>query len=72
MSRIRENRFVIMLSEKERQAIEALARVEKLPASTLARRRLLLEVEQRGIFSIGTNDKSAVDSLQTRHRAFVA
>lgn len=45
----RENRFVILLNENERQTIEALARVEKLPASTLARRRLLLEAEQRGI-----------------------
>ena len=45
----RENRFVILLTEGERQTVEALARVEKLPASTLARRRLLLEAEQRGI-----------------------
>jgi hypothetical protein len=45
----RENRFVILLDETERQVIEALARIEKLPASTLARRRLLFEAEQRGI-----------------------
>lgn len=45
----RENRFVILLTEDERQIVEALAEAEKLPASTLARRRLLFEAEQRGI-----------------------
>jgi hypothetical protein len=46
---VRENRFVILLTETERQTVEALAQVEKLPASTLARQRLLLEAERRGI-----------------------
>lgn len=45
----RENRFVILLTEGERQTVEALAQLEKLPASTLARRCLLFEAEQRGI-----------------------
>jgi hypothetical protein len=45
----RENVLAVRLTETERQMVEALARVEKLPASTLARRRLLFEAEQRGI-----------------------
>jgi hypothetical protein len=45
----RENVLAVRLTEKERQLVEALAKVEKLPASTLARRRLLFEAEQRGI-----------------------
>ncbi|KXK20465.1 MAG: hypothetical protein UZ15_CFX003001690 [Chloroflexi bacterium OLB15] len=49
---IRDNRFVILLNETERQAIEMLARIEKLPASTLARRCLLLEAEQRGVYPL--------------------
>jgi hypothetical protein len=45
----RNDRIVIRLNEVERQVIDALAQMERLPASTLARRRLLLEAEQRGI-----------------------
>jgi hypothetical protein len=45
----RENILAIRLTEAERQVIETLAKVEKLPASTLVRRRLLLEAENRGI-----------------------
>jgi hypothetical protein len=45
----RENVLAVRLTESERQVIETLAKVEKLPASTLARRRLLLEAENRGI-----------------------
>ncbi len=50
----RENRFVIMLDESERHAIEELAQLEKMAPSTLARRRLLFEAELRGIFSHNT------------------
>ncbi len=45
----RENVLAVRLTERERQMVEALAKIEKLPASTLARRRLLFEAEQRGV-----------------------
>lgn len=45
----RDNRFVILMSEEERQAVERLAKAEKLPASTYVRRRLLMEADQRGL-----------------------
>lgn len=45
----RENRFVILMTEEEREAIEQLARQERLTASTLARRILLFEAQQKGI-----------------------
>ena len=47
----RKNRFVILLTDAERQSIDALAEAEMLPASTLARRCLLMEAEQRGVVS---------------------
>ena len=47
----RKNRFVILMNEQEREAVEQLAKRERLPASTFARRRLLQEAEQRGIAS---------------------
>lgn len=60
----RENRFVILLSARERQVIEALAQAEKLPASTLARCRLLFEAEERGIVPrLGENANRAGDVL---------
>jgi hypothetical protein len=46
----REDRLVIRLSNAERAAIEQLAQVERLPASTLARRMLLREVDRRGLW----------------------
>lgn len=45
----RTNRFVILLTEAEREAIEAWARGEKLSASIAARRLMLLEAEKRGV-----------------------
>jgi len=45
----REDRLVIRLSDAERAAIERLAQVERLPASTLARRMLLHEADRRGL-----------------------
>jgi hypothetical protein len=59
----RENRFVILLTEKERQVVEALAKIEKLPASTLARRRLLFEAEQRGIVPRYVEETEKVHAL---------
>lgn len=47
----RENVLAVRLTETERQAIEALARARKIPASTLVRVRLLLEAEQAGFVS---------------------
>lgn len=52
----RENVLAVRLTEGERQVVETLARIEKLPASTLVRRRLLLEAEQRGIFAPQNNN----------------
>lgn len=49
----RENRLVIKLSDSERAAIERLAQLERLPASTLARRMLLQEVDRRGLYPQG-------------------
>ena len=43
----RHNRFVIMLNESERKIIEELAKKEKLPASTMARRMLLLKAQEK-------------------------
>lgn len=39
--------LAIRLSRRERETVEELARFEKLPASTLARRLLLKEAERR-------------------------
>jgi hypothetical protein len=62
----RENRFVILLDDAERQTIEALAKLEKMSASTLARRRLLFEAEMRGIFTKhGTKANRASEVVET-------
>ena len=45
----RSRRLVITLSTVEQHAIAGLARAEKLPPSTLARRLLLLEADRRGL-----------------------
>lgn len=45
----RESRFVILMTEEEKKAIEELASIERLPATTWARRILLLEAQQRGV-----------------------
>lgn len=45
----RDNVLVIRLTKGERQRVEALAQVEKLPISTLVRRRLMFECERRGL-----------------------
>ena len=69
----RDNRFVILLNDGERETIEALARVEKLPASTLARRRLLFEAEMRGIFANqGRNANRAGEVCETVPNAIAA
>ena len=46
----RTEKLVIRLNESERAAINRLAQVERLPASTLARRLLLHEVDRRGLW----------------------
>ena len=46
----REDQLVIRLSTAERMAINRLAQVERLPASTLARRMLLHEVDRCGLW----------------------
>jgi len=46
----RIDRLVIRLHRVERTAINRLAEVEQLPASTLARRMLLQEAQRRGLF----------------------
>lgn len=51
----RENRFVILMTESERQTVEALAAAEKIPASTLVRSRILLEAEKRGFVPANAN-----------------
>lgn len=46
----RTHRLVIRLSTCERTAITALAKMERLPPSTLARRMLLQEIDRRGLW----------------------
>jgi hypothetical protein len=47
----RKDKLVIRLSTAERAAIDRLAQVERLPASTLVRSMLLREVDCRGLWS---------------------
>ncbi len=49
MSENRNERIVILLSRDELAAVETLARVERLPVSTMTRRLLLEETERRRI-----------------------
>jgi hypothetical protein len=48
----RNNILAVRLTEEERQMIEALAKAERLPASTLARRMLLNEAEKLLVFPV--------------------
>jgi hypothetical protein len=68
----RENRFVIMLDEEERRAIESLAVLEKMAPSTLARRRLLFEAELRGIFSHNAVKANRASQVRTDSSAIAA
>jgi len=64
---------VILLTEGERKAVESLARLEKIPASTLARRSLLLDAEKRGIVAFpSTNENRAAVDLDTPRSAISA
>jgi len=47
----RVKKLVIRLNSAEREAVRRLAQVERLPASTLARRLLLQEADRRGLGS---------------------
>ena len=47
----RMKKLVIRLNSAEREAVRRLAQVERLPASTLARRLLLKEADRRGLAS---------------------
>ena len=42
----RNERLVIRLNDREAEAVSRLAEAERLPASTLARRLLLIEAER--------------------------
>jgi len=56
----RTKRLVIRLHKAEHEIISRLARVERLPASTLARRLLLHEAERRGLLPpAGQGDAAA-------------
>jgi hypothetical protein len=55
----RAYRLVIRLNKTERAAIDNLARVERLPASTLARRLLLREADRHGL-----NPSSDMEQIQ--------
>lgn len=59
----REDKLVIRLSTTERKAIDRLAQVERLPASTLARRMLLREVDRRGLWSPSVDGQSPPATL---------
>ena len=48
----RADKLVIRLNEAEKTAIGRLAQVERLPASTLARRLLLKKVDERGLWPL--------------------
>ena len=45
----RDERLVVRMNRAEKDVVERLARVEHLPASTLARRLLLNEAERHGL-----------------------
>ena len=52
----RTEKLVIRLNRTERAAVEKLAMVERLPASTMARRLLLDEAEQRGLLALDSQE----------------
>lgn len=45
----RTEKLIIRLNKVERAAIHRLARMERLPVSTMARRLLLAEADERGL-----------------------
>jgi len=49
----RSKRLVVRLDANEQRAILRLAKAERLPASTLARRLLLQEADRRGLCLAG-------------------
>lgn len=50
----RTEKLVIRLDKAEKAIINRLAQIERLPASTLARRLLLMEAERHGLLpSVG-------------------
>ncbi len=56
MQRSRKKQFVIMVHEGEREALEQLAALEQLPASTFARSYLLKEAQRRGLWPAQKNE----------------
>lgn len=56
--------FAIRLNARELAIVERLALLEKLPASTLARRMLLMEAERRGIVARDPSKGEPHDSSQ--------
>jgi len=52
--RARTNRLAVQLTPEEREAIEELAHIARLPASTFVRNRILQECEFRGLLTPGS------------------
>jgi hypothetical protein len=64
----RNTRLTIRLTEAERGAVDALAQAERLPTSTLARRLLLLEADERGLWPDEVQDAANEERLSTEGR----
>lgn len=69
---MRDNVLMVRLTGAERRMIDALAKAEKLPVSTLARRRLLFEAEQRGIIPFSEKHNRAGIGSEATPSAAVA
>jgi len=58
---MRKQKLVVRLTAAERRAINALAAIEKLPPSTLARRLLLQEIDRRGLWHLAEMREGATN-----------
>ena len=61
----RTKKVVVRLSAMEHCAVSSLARAEKLPAATMARRLLLQEAEQRGLLHVQHSTANTKEALRT-------
>ena len=69
MNRSRKKHFVIMVHDREREAIDRLAEMERLPSSTFARVYLLKEAERRGLLE--KNHNGAAEAITGNRGAAV-
>jgi hypothetical protein len=57
----RDQRFPVVMSESERQALDELAKDEALPAASVVRRLIIREAKERGLWptNVSTQDRRA-------------